>query len=154
MFQLQKILVPTDFSEGSRAAMTYACMLAKKMNGTLTVLYVLESPYHLTTDVILAGPENKNMSVLEYIRKDAEKQLSKFTAPFIQDYPALSITKEIEVGSSSEQILKLAQEKKIDLVVMSTHGRTGVAHAIMGSVAEKVVRQSTCPVLTIKSGQG
>ncbi|MEK7485456.1 MAG: universal stress protein, partial [Planctomycetota bacterium] len=71
MFQLQKILVPTDFSEGSRAAMNYACMLSKKMKAEIILLYVLESPYHLTTELLVAGPENKNVSILEYIRKGA-----------------------------------------------------------------------------------
>ncbi|MEK7485455.1 MAG: universal stress protein, partial [Planctomycetota bacterium] len=70
------------------------------------------------------------------------------------DYASIQIKTRIENGTHYEQILKLANEWGADLIVMGTHGRTGIAHAVMGSVAEKIVRHASCPVLTIKSTSG
>ena len=82
------------------------------------------------------------------IWKDRQKQLKAFSLKYAGRLPKLELA--LVKGNPAEQILTFAREKKVDLILMSTHGRTGLTHALMGSVAEKVVRNAQCPVLTLK----
>ena len=140
-----RILVPTDFSEPSDAALAYARVLAGKFGASLHVLHVIEIP------AAMMGPEVyiADVPVLQArLCENAQNQLQEQVTPNDQTpHPA---TADIVFGTSARSILEYAGEKDIDLIVMGTHGRGGLAHLLMGSVAEKVVRQAACPVLTVR----
>ena len=142
-----RILVPTDFSPQSDAALEYARALAEKFGSSLHLLHVLQDPF-------VSGPLGSELYVgeTEGMRKalmdDAEGRVrTRLTA---QDRARFGATTEVVVGSGARTIVEYADAKGISLIVMGTHGRTGLAHAFMGSVAERVVRTASCPVLTIR----
>lgn len=143
--QLQKILLPTDFSACSAAATAYAVELAAKFNAELHLLHTLES--HLTTTpdfgMGLALPKYVNES-----RTAAEKALAAVVDP--QGSAGRSVIRTVVEGSPSTEIVQYARQHNIDLIVIATHGRTGLPHVLLGSVAETIVRTAPCPVLTVR----
>src|SRR5262245_10922053 len=142
-----RILVPTDFSESSDAALAYARVLADKFGASLHVLHVFESPF-------LAGgvtPElfiDDSPAVQSELLETAKSKLHHRVTP--GDRELYRATTESVSGHGARAIVDYATERKMDLVVMGTHGRSGVAHLLMGSVAEKVVRSAPCPVMTVR----
>lgn len=142
---IEKILVATDFSDLSAEAMLFAQSLAETYTAELLLLHVVDDApvlaFHtmeLTTDV-----------VVEDTTAGAEKQLEHF----VKDHDVRSahgLRLLIRRGNPHEEITRLAREERASLIVMATHGRTGLAHVLLGSVAEKVVQHSSIPVLTIK----
>jgi nucleotide-binding universal stress UspA family protein len=143
-----RILVPTDFSEPSDAALEYARGLATRFGASLHLVHVVADPvvtaiYGLEAYV----PESPNLST--ELRVEAELRLSERLTE--ADRTRLRATSAVLHGPIAPTIVSNAGELAIDLIVMGTHGRIGVAHAIMGSVAERVVRTATCPVLTVHS---
>lgn len=143
--QHPKILLPTDFSKYSAAATKYACELASKFDAESQVLHALEilSPYRPGFEMGVVLPEFLNET-----RADAEKSLNEVVDP---DWAAgHRVIPTMVVGSPKVEIVRYARQHDIDLIVLSTHGRTGLAHVILGSVAENVVRTAPCPVLTVR----
>ncbi|MFN0196493.1 MAG: universal stress protein [Planctomycetaceae bacterium] len=146
MITLKRILLPTDFSEHARTAQNYACDLAEKFGAELHLL-------HISIDVMAMVPE-PGMNFLppgDYLRdmqKSAQDALSRW--PDAKSASQLKIVREVRVGTPFVEIVRYAKEADIDLIVLGTHGRTGIAHALLGSTAEKVVRKAPCPVLTIR----
>jgi universal stress protein A len=142
-----RILVPTDFSEPSDAALAYARVLAGKFGASLHVLHVFESPFvaaAVSPEVLIDDSPAVQARLLE----EAKSRLQhRVTATDRTDHAA---TTEIVGGHSARTIVDYATDRKKDLIVMGTHGRSGVAHLLMGSVAEKVVRTAPCPVLTVR----
>jgi universal stress protein A len=144
MAQPQKILVPTDFSEHSEGALRYACELARQLGASLTILHVYQVPgFTLPEGVILGGPQELS-SVLESVDRDLQRVR---TLAFDLGVEAES---QSVCGGPSEEICRFAQEQGFDLIVMATHGRTGVRHLLLGSIAEQVLRGAPCPVLTTR----
>ena len=146
MIEINRILYATDFSELSEWALGYAMYLARKCSAQLHCVHVVDDSYQywLTLDAaaIPAGPP------VEQLAEAAEKQLAEFVASKV---PAeLTAVKKIVRGRPFVEIIRYAREKKVDIIVMGTHGHSGLTHILMGSVAEKVVRKSPCPVLTIR----
>jgi nucleotide-binding universal stress UspA family protein len=143
-----RILVPTDFSEPSDAALDYARAMAAKFGSTLQLLHVVEAPF-------VSGPFASEVYVSEMpavqmeLFEDAKARLGHRLTP--SDRARLHATSEIICGGSARSIIDYAAERGIDLIVMGTHGRSGMAHLLMGSVAEKVVRGAPCPVLTVRT---
>lgn len=145
MIALKRILVPTDFSEASEAALKYGQALAEAFNASLDVLHVMEDPfiYAPTSEGYLPPPqffeemEKATLDRLNKILTDAEREKLRATL----------VTKK---GSPFVEVIRYARENDIDLIVMGTHGRGAIAHMLMGSVAEKVVRKAPCPVLTVR----
>lgn len=140
MIELKRILAPTDFSEYSSEAIGYACALAEKFGAELHLLHVLE--VHAGSTPVFAGGLALTPRVQES-REAAETELKK-VAP---DREAVRATVE---GPAFLGIVRYAKENNIDLIVMGTHGRSGLAHVMIGSVAERVVRKAPCPVLTVR----
>lgn len=140
MITLRRILVPTDFSEYSGEAIGYACALADKFEAELHLLHVLES--QISSTPIFAGGLALNPIVNES-REAAEKAL-------VQTAPERAAVRATAEGPPFLEILRYAKDNNIDLIVMGTHGRAGLAHVMLGSVAERVVRKSTCPVMTVR----
>lgn len=143
--RIQKILLPTDFSTNSAAATNYACELATKFDAELHVLHTLETlpSYRPGFEMGVTLPEYLNET-----RADAEKSLNEVLDPHWS--AEHRVIRTMVVGSPKAEIVRYARQHDIDLIVLSTHGRTGLAHVIMGSVAENVVRTAPCPVLTVR----
>jgi nucleotide-binding universal stress UspA family protein len=142
MLKIRRILFPTDFSQNATAALSYAQWLAEQTNAELHLLHVLE-------DVGYVIPSAKLIATwpIEAFRAAAAKSLETVVdAEWARKHPPIRVIRE---GSAFLEILRYAREMDIDLIVMSTHGRTGLSHLMMGSVAENVVRKSACPVLTV-----
>jgi glycine betaine transporter len=141
-----RILVPTDFSEPSDAALDYAKEIASRFGASLHLVHVMEDP--VVTGVFGAPtyvPDSPGASAA--LRADAEFRLTQRLNAATR--AGFCVTSEVLYGPNAPTIVKRARELAIDLIVMGTHGRTGMAHAIMGSVAERVVRFAFCPVLTV-----
>jgi nucleotide-binding universal stress UspA family protein len=143
---IKSILLPTDFSENSKYAMEYAVSFAAQYKAKLYVLHVLVSPH------AMVGYEVAPFVSFERLYADMRRSSEQAMSTFIPE----EVKKEIQVetaivqGTPFLEILKFAREKEVDLIVIATHGRTGLSHVLFGSVAEKVVRKSPCPVLSIR----
>jgi nucleotide-binding universal stress UspA family protein len=138
--EIRRILFPTDFSENSEYALMYALAFARQFDATLTVLHVVHVPPQM--------PELNIGAILDRMVKHAERNLSKLIREAGETRVAMH--PEVRLGVDYREITAFAEKEKMDLIVMGTHGRTGMAHALLGSVAERVVRHAPCPVLTVK----
>jgi nucleotide-binding universal stress UspA family protein len=138
MIQLRNVLVAVDFDDASMVALTYARTLAANFGARLHVLHVLEN-------LFLRPMANDPRAIEEGV---ARRLRDTLTPEDRQQLDAVAVVRKSD--SPADEIVKYAQDEGINLVVMGTHGRPGVAHLLMGSVAEKVVRTAPCPVLTIR----
>jgi nucleotide-binding universal stress UspA family protein len=145
MIQLKRILVPTDFSDASKNALTYAMAFAETFQAALHVLHVVVDPY-----VIPPGGEGyiPPPDPIEQLERVAREHLEQWVpADWRRQH---QVTLECLPGAPFVEIVRYAREKEIDLIVMGTHGRGMIAHILLGSVAERVVRKAPCPVLTVR----
>ena len=141
--QITRILVPTDFSEHADTALQYALELARCFDAAVHLLNVVEDP--LAAGVWSSEIYTAEIAGLQVnLVRDAEKRLQAFVSEHTE-----TITCEVRRGPAATQILEAARELDADLIVMGTRGRTGLAHVLMGSVAERVVRLAHCPVLSL-----
>ena len=143
MFKIKNILLPTDFSKISLTAAEYAVELAKEYNAKLHILSIVEK-----TPPILAirSLDLSREKILESIDADAKEQMDSCVKK-IKKLGNVEVIPVIRKGIDYEEIIKYSEEKKIDVIVIATHGRTGLLHTLLGSVAEKVIRYSKIPVL-------
>jgi nucleotide-binding universal stress UspA family protein len=144
MVNLRKILVTTDLSEHSVAALEYAFSFGLLYASKMYVLYVAESASLFP----LYGSESDKHPHAGHVEEVAGEKLDQFILSHIG--AERKVTPVIRVGVPSEEIVTFSEEEGVDLIVMATHGRTGLRHIVLGSVAEKIVRRSHIPVLTIK----
>ena len=147
MITLDKILVPTDFSDFSKPALTYGCAIASRFDSELHLLHVCPDAAMLMPEVDGLGAVNL-VEQAEAFEASAQTQLQELPPDNWEN--KREIVRATAVGSSFFEIIKYAKEKDIDLIVLGTHGRSGLMHLLMGSVAENVVRKAPCPVLTVK----
>ena len=147
MITLKNILVPTDFGEAADAALAYGRALADRFGATIHVLHVADNVY-LTS----FGAETYAAIIPELQRDLEEAARKKLDELLIDSDKSGPLTKPIILTSSAPAfaIVDYAQKNAIDLIVMGTHGRGALAHLVMGSVAERVVRLAPCPVLTVR----
>jgi nucleotide-binding universal stress UspA family protein len=146
MIDLHRILVPTDFSKHSHNALTYAVAFADKFGAELYLLHVVQDLALFIPEAISVAPpvappvEQMTAAVREALdRLVRENDLSRFP-----------VRCEVREGTPFYEIIQFAKETAIDLIIMGTHGHTGLAHVLLGSVTEKVVRKAPCPVLTVR----
>ncbi|HTN51622.1 MAG TPA: universal stress protein [Anaeromyxobacter sp.] len=142
------MLVPIDFSPSARAALEYATFLAGKLGADLDVLHVWEPPGYVGPDTLALLPVGSGQPGWEQTRAEVQREVDGFLAKAKARPRALSV--RVEAGEPSDTILQIARADGADLIVMGTHGRTGLSRLLIGSVAEAVLRRSTCPVLTIR----
>jgi nucleotide-binding universal stress UspA family protein len=139
MFSIRTILHPTDFSDEADAAFDLACSLARQHDAEVVVLHVL--PPSLTfgefANLVSAGELD-------------EQVMNEDLLPIQSPEPGVRVSHQLERGDPAELILSVAQDLGCDLIVMGTHGRSGLARLFMGSVAEEVLRTAPCPVLTFR----
>jgi nucleotide-binding universal stress UspA family protein len=134
----KKILVPTDFSHLSDQAVGIAAALARESNGTVVLLHVEEAP-------VAYGAGEMYYGIAEPDTEALRKMLQEIRLP-----DGVAVERHLTAGEPAGAIVRFAEENGVDLVVMSTHGRTGLLRLLMGSVAEEVVRRAKCLVLTLK----
>ncbi len=143
--QIKTILFPTDFSNGARAAMDYALSLAKDYEARLILLYVIQ-------DISIAEwyiPSSISATdLVEDMQKSAWNEMDKWSSEAAGRVK--NVEKMVVRGVPFVEIIKIAKDKNVDMIVIGTHGRTGIDHMLFGSTAEKVVRKAPCPVLTVR----
>jgi nucleotide-binding universal stress UspA family protein len=135
---IRTLLHPTDFSERSASALDVACSLARDYGASIIVLHVAHVPP-------LIGGEGLVPPSEEEIRAEADERLKAMDIPEV----GIPVERRLLVGDPAMEILRVAREINADMIVIGTHGRTGLGRLLMGSVAEQVVRRSECPVLTV-----
>lgn len=148
--QVEQVLCPTDFSIFSSRALRHATALARRFEARLTVLHVIPYvvPYGSGLPYYLPAPTVASPAM----RQHADEEMRRFVEPAV-DAP-VPVRMEIREGDPWREIQSLAEELPADLVVMGTHGRGGFEHLLLGSVAEKLLRRSPCPVLTVCHEEG
>lgn len=147
MFSPKTILVPTDFSEYSDKALQEAIDIAQKFNAKIYLLHVIELVIHCTVDYCL---DPQTITQVENESIQASKKMIQDQMNKIAEAKVVEIIPDIRKGAPYEEILKAQEEKRIDLIVIASHGQTGVKRFLVGSVAEKVLRHSKGPVLLVQ----
>ena len=145
---IRRILFPTDFSELSKPAEKFACELADQFVAELHVLHVLHDFFMTmpwTASALLVPPE-----LLNEVTASAEVEL-RAIPPKAWSFD-VNVVRVVRTGSTYDTIVKYVTDNAIDLIVIGTHGRTGIPRVLLGSLAERVVQHATCPVLTVRSG--
>jgi universal stress protein A len=145
MKRFEKILLATDFSDYSEVACEYALTLAKAFNSSLLVLHVINEPVdlrgfyvpHISFEQLEKEIETGAITMLETFCRDNLKEFETFETSVVTGVPY-------------EEIIRIATETEASLIIIGTHGRTGLDHLIFGSTAERVVRSAPCPVMTIR----
>ena len=145
MKPFEKILTAIDFSESSDFAFEYALTLARQFQAELTIMHVINEPVDLRGFYV---PHISFEQLEKEIEEGAEKMMEKFCQTKMGDFTRY--TTAVVAGIPYEEILRKAEETGASLIVLGTHGRTGIDHLIFGSTAERVVRSAACPVLTIR----
>lgn len=146
--RLKRILVPTDFSEFSLQALQNAVDLCKRFKARIFLLHCLEPIYFAAPVDVYAPSANLGM-LLQEQRQSAEKQLARLAR--VLEKRRVPVRTVLVTGSPHRVIVENVKKLSADLIVMSTHGRGGFSHLVMGSVAEKVIRGAPCPVLTVRA---
>lgn len=144
VIKIRKIIYPTDFSEYARCAEPYVKELAKKFKSSVCVLHVIQNPivpgsYDIVVDT---------SSFLEDARRQADKLLAKPARSLRA--AGIKVQTAVEIGTPFIEIVRAAKDRGADLIVMPTHGHGLVKHLLLGSNAERVVRNAPCPVLTVR----
>jgi nucleotide-binding universal stress UspA family protein len=137
--EIRHILAPTDFSDPSLQAIAYAFELAQTFRAKISLLHVIELPVY---SLEMYPP-------LEELAEDARRVLARLLPE--AEGAHVDVTHLVEIGLAYQKILETAAAEKVDLIVIATHGRTGLSHLVLGSVAERVVRLAPCPVLTMRA---
>ena len=141
----KNLLVPFDFSEYSEHALDYAVNLATQLGATIHLVHVISIPTAGVPEVVVPI----NASMIENMVVDYQKELDKIAAARRKQVPVGQV--HVRIGDAREVILHAAEEIGADMIVMGTHGRRGFRRALLGSVAETVVRTAPCPVLTLRA---
>ena len=146
--RFKRILVPTDFSEGAEHALEYAICLSGFYHAEIVLLHVFDLPEYLSLLSEKAGLDSEAPErVLEAAKKRAVEKLQDIVRPLADKEPVIIIF--LAIGVPFEEIVRVAAEWDVELIVMSTHGRTGLAHFLLGSITERVVSHAACPVLVV-----
>jgi nucleotide-binding universal stress UspA family protein len=142
---IARIVCAVDFSEYSDYALRYAIEMARTFDADLKLLHVIELPF--LPSYSLAGVPDLSLPV-DQIEESAREKMQELLAQCRESYS--KVEGDVRTGSAFLEIIGFARETDADLIVVGTHGRTGLRHMIIRSVAEKVVRKAPCPVLSIK----
>src|SRR6266446_3910609 len=146
MIDLHRILVPTDFSKHSHNALMYAVAFAEKFGAELYLLHVVQDLALFIPDAVTATPPLA--PPVEQLTAAARAALEDVVRK--SEFQGVPHHSEVREGTPFYEIIRFAREADIDLIVMGTHGHSGLAHVLLGSVTEKVVRKAPCPVLTVR----
>ncbi|MGY3941809.1 universal stress protein [Aeromonas tecta] len=142
MPSIKSLLCPVDFSEMSNAVLDYAVFMAQSHQAELKLIHVVDQLHGFDSYKIL------HMTAIEItheMERQAKSQLKELVATL-----AIPATFEVRFGRAADEVVIQAKEDKVDLIVMGSHGRSGISHLLVGSVAESVVRHAPCPVLVVR----
>lgn len=142
-FCIERILVPVDFSDCSRKALRYAVPFAKQFGASLALLFVTQVNYAVGEFGVVDVPLMEGQ-----VREAAEQAMDKLISEEIGE--AVPATKQTRIGRPATEIAAAAKELNTDLIIISTHGHTGLKHVFLGSVTENVARVAPCPVLVVR----
>lgn len=142
--EFKTILCPTDFSEDSYRALDYARYFAQLWNGKLLLTHVIHVPTESLYD------EHGRWQSSQQVEKRAWEFLTKVREERLADVPNVELI--VIWGNPVEELIRLAQERNVDLLVICTHGRSGLKHLLLGSVAENLIRLAPCPVFVVRRG--
>lgn len=145
MTDFKKIAVAIDFSDNSNYAFNFALDMARKYDAVLVLIHVISEPADLNAFYV---PHISFEQLEAEVRAGANRMMERFCQSYLKDYKKFE--SYIERGLPFDKIIKKSAETGVDLIVMGTHGRTGLDHVLFGSTAEKVVRKSPVPVLTVR----
>jgi nucleotide-binding universal stress UspA family protein len=145
--QLRRILLPTDFSGCANYALPYAAAIARATGATIICVHVVEPLAPAVSYAGLAEPM-PIADLSEQLEDSAERELPQLAG--CEEFSGLSVEEAIVHGEAAAEIVRVAGEREVDLIVVSSHGRTGLGRIIFGSTAEAVVRHASCPVLVVK----
>ena len=146
MIDLRTILVPTDFSKSSASALTYAAAFAEKFGAEIHLLHVVQDLALFIPEAVLVAPPPA--PPVEQFTVAARAALERVIGGLQR--PGLTVHPQVAEGTPYEEIVRFARERDVDLIVIGTHGHTGLAHILLGGVTDKVVRRAPCPVLTVR----
>ena len=146
VMQVNNILVPVDFSNHSQKALSYASEIAQSYNAQLQVLHIIEETMHPAFSVT---GKSSIFDLVPGIKDDSRKRIEKMIKEFVSDKVKSKVF--VQGSRAANDIIKFAKENSTDLIVIATHGLTGLEHMLLGSVTEKVVRMAHCPVFTVKA---
>jgi len=150
MNKVKKILAPTDLSDLSETGVRYALELARRLDAQVVVYYAVCLDEFLRYELAHVRP-----LLMDGVLEKHRLQLARFLDERFADIlPLVEVKQVVELGNPDENIVAKAKEDGADLIVISTHGRTGLSHIFTGSVTENVVRHATCPVLSIRPAPG
>ncbi|MDO9531744.1 MAG: universal stress protein [Deltaproteobacteria bacterium] len=144
MKQVQKILFPIDFASNFETLVPWVATFAAKFDATVYVLFVAQDLAHFATFYV---PHGNIEEFQQQAINSATKRMAAAAQEFSKKFPKLET--RVELGAPAEKILAFVEKEKIDMIVMGAHGRDALQRAIFGSVANKVVKSASCPVLTI-----
>jgi nucleotide-binding universal stress UspA family protein len=149
MVSFPSILIPTDFSECAQEAERYGIVLARTFGSSLHYLYAVEP---IDTFATINGVEQSiYFDVVKDLRASAEERLAQIASKLSEE--GLRVTTAVREGRASEAIVEYAQQESISLICISTHGRRGFSHLILGSTTERVVRRAPCPVFVVRASK-
>jgi len=143
----KRILCPIDFSDASRAALEAAAEVAKRFGAKVALFHAYPVPGYTFPD----GSFVASSKMLEELAEQANRHLAEWKT-IAEQMGIAQVETATAIGEPAHEILAFAKAQQADLMILGTHGRTGLQHALMGSVAERVVRRATCPVLTVRPG--
>jgi nucleotide-binding universal stress UspA family protein len=145
--KVKRILIPVDFSSHSLAALDYAAELAKPFKAALLVVHVVEPILYYTAPDFAGAAAAASAELIDEQRRSVRARLVRLEQRYAKR--RLKLRALLQTGAPYQAIADTARQEKADLIVMATHGHTGLSHLLMGSVAERVVRSAACPVLTL-----
>ena len=147
------LLVPVDFSECATRALELACALAERDRAILTLVHVSPLPPNLPPAALVTPPgATEPMRIDAYAMQGVRARLDAMAIPLRRrGLDARTVAFAAPSGDVSEDLLRIGAELEVDAIVVGTHGRTGLSHLLLGSVAEKIIRRSTVPVITIRA---
>jgi universal stress protein A len=143
-----RILVPVDYSPSSRHSAEYALSLAAKVGAAVDVVHVWDKPTYVSDAVMVRRPGEEQRSLADLVRENAESDMKDFMSGLAVP-PGVTVGRRLCSGEPVSTLVAELKKGEHQLVVIGTHGRTGLAHVLLGSVAERLVRYSPVPVLTV-----
>ena len=146
MSAIKRILVPTDFSATADAALVYAIDLAARLGASVSLVHVFDDPF--VAGGVFSG---EYAPMPQEMREEMLQDLRRRLADTVARHGHSELSPQVLIGPTARTIVESAQAANADLIVMGTHGRGGISHVLLGSIAERVVRTAECPVLTVRS---
>jgi len=151
---IRRIMIPIDYSDNSKAALAYGAEFAGGFGASLDIVHVWDRPTYLTDAVMVQRPGEAHKPIGELIRENAAHDMAEFLGQITLP-SGLTTSSRLLSGEPASALIAELKKGQHDLVILSTHGRTGLAHLLLGSIAEKLVRLSPVPVLTVPiAGRG